>query len=105
MNKQNKGYIVVTEDLRGQYDEPGIYIGDTVFTDLDKAMADFHETIENAKDEDADEDWLPVALRDTPDGIKEEWLTDRYVAFIDMYSGDRMNIYIHEVIIAYPKEG
>lgn len=100
MSKTTKGYIVITEDLRVQYEEPGIYVGDIVHTDIETAMKEMEEKVQYAKTEESgDYDWLASALVSRPTDIREKWQTDRYVSFLDMYSGDKLNIYIHEITI------
>lgn len=94
-----KGYQVVVEDNRSQYEEHGVNIG-SVYLSLEAAEREFRHTIEDAKTNTAgDYDWLADALESRPNDIKEKWETERFVMFKDMYSGDKLSIYINETEI------
>lgn len=100
MNAENKAYIVVIEELRDHYEEPSILVGEVCHTSLETAMKEFHEKVLYAKTEEAgDYDWLASSLKVYPSNIKERWRTERYVEFSDTMSGDKLYIYIHEVVI------
>ena len=94
-----KGYQVVVVDDRDQYEAPGVYVRD-VHRDFNDARDEFIEEINDAKTNTCgDFDWLAQAFEDYPNNIKEQWETDRWVIFSDIYSGDRLEIYIIEVNI------
>ena len=94
-----KGYQVVVEDNRSQYEEPGVNIGN-VYLSLEAAEREFRHTIEDAKTNTVgDYDWLADAIESRPNEIKEKWETERFVTFKDMYSDSKLSIYINEIEI------
>ena len=39
---------------------------------------------------------------DRPEDLKTEWITDRFCVLKDTFSGDLVNIYIHEINVMEP---
>ena len=39
---------------------------------------------------------------DQPEDLKTEWITDRFCVLKDTFSGDLVNIYIHEINVMEP---
>lgn len=39
---------------------------------------------------------------DCPEDLKKEWITDRFCVLKDTFSGDMVNIYIHEINVLEP---
>ena len=94
-----KGYQVVVEDNRSQYEEPGVNIGN-VYLSLEAAEREFKQTIDDAKTNTAGNyDWLADALESRPNDIKEKWVTERWVTFHDYVADDHLSIYINETEI------
>ena len=97
--KTIKGYQVVIEDNRSQYEEPGIYIRQ-VHTSYAEAEKEFNEAVEDAKTNTAgDFDWLASAFETYPNDVKEKWNSGHWVEFKDIYADDKLDIYINEVDI------
>ena len=39
---------------------------------------------------------------DRPEDLKTEWITDRFCVLKDTFSGDMVNVYIHEINVMEP---
>lgn len=93
-------YIVVVEDQAEQYAEHTASISEFAYDNLDDAKRELENCI-NDIETNTEWSWVAIALANTNADvhIRKKTLCDRWVEYIDMYSGNRMYAYITEIKI------
>lgn len=91
-------YIVVVEDQAECYDEHTASISEFAYDNLDDAKRELQERIQEIET-DTEWSWVARALMDTIVSVRKKTQSDRWVEYIDMYSGNRTYAYITEIKI------
>ena len=91
-------YIVVVEDQAEHYEEHTATISEFAYDNLDDAKRELENCV-NDIETDTEWSWVARSLMDTIVSVRKNVFSDRWVVYIDMYSGNRMYAYITEIKI------
>jgi hypothetical protein len=91
-------YIVVVEDQAEHYEEHTASISEFAYDNLDDAKRELENCI-NDIETDTEWSWVARSLTDTVVDVQKKALSDRWVEYIGMYSGNRTYAYITEIKI------
>lgn len=91
-------YIVVVEDQAEHYEEHTASISEFAYDNLDDAKRELENCI-NDIETDTEWSWVARSLTDTVVDVQKKALSDLWVEYIGMYSGNRTYAYITEIKI------